>query len=113
MSEFRIEYDSLGEVQVPKNCYWGAQTQRSIINFPFESSGNIKFPSEFIQALGVIKYACAVTNESLGLIPPDIAELIKKAAGEVIDGEFDSEFPLVIWQTGSGTQTNMNANEVI
>jgi fumarate hydratase class II len=111
--EFRIEYDSLGEIQVPKNRYWGAQTQRSIINFPFESSGNLKFPSEFIRALGLIKYACAVTNESLGLIPKDIAELIKKVALEVIDGKFDSEFPLVIWQTGSGTQTNMNANEVI
>jgi fumarate hydratase class II len=113
VNEFRIEHDGLGEVQVPKNRYWGAQTQRSINNFPFESSGNLKFPSEFIHALGIVKYACAVTNHSLGLIPTDIAELIKKAAGEVIDGEFDSEFPLVIWQTGSGTQTNMNANEVI
>ncbi len=113
MSEYRIETDSLGEIKVPKKHYWGAQTQRSIENFHFESSGKIKFPSEFIRALGIIKTACAQTNKELDLISSDIADLIIKASKEVIDGKFNEEFPLVIWQTGSGTQTNMNANEVI
>lgn len=113
MSEFRIETDSLGDVKVLKKHYWGAQTQRSIINFHFESAGKIKFPIEFIRALGIIKTACAQTNKELDLISPDIADLIIRASKEVTDGKFNNEFPLVIWQTGSGTQTNMNANEVI
>jgi fumarate hydratase class II len=113
VSEFRTEFDSLGEVKVPKERYWGAQTQRSIENFPFESVGDLKFPREFIHALGIVKYACAETNRKLGLITDGIADLISEAAKEVIGGKFDDEFPLVIWQTGSGTQTNMNANEVI
>jgi fumarate hydratase class II len=113
LSEYRIETDSFGEIKVLKKHYWGAQTQRSIENFHFESSGKIKFPSEFIRALGIIKTACAQTNKELDLISSDIADLIIKASKEVIDGKFNEEFPLVIWQTGSGTQTNMNANEVI
>ncbi|MFX0085262.1 MAG: class II fumarate hydratase [Candidatus Hodarchaeota archaeon] len=113
MFEFRIEFDSLGEVKVPKERYWGSQTQRSIENFPFESSGKLKFPCEFIHALGIVKYACAEANKKLGLVSENIADLILKAAKEVIDGKFVDEFPLVIWQTGSGTQTNMNINEVI
>ncbi len=113
MAEFRIEVDSLGEVKVPNGRYWGAQTQRSIENFPFDSTGNIRFPAEFIRALGIVKRACAEVNRDLDLLSSEKAVLIVKAAQEVIDGKFDEEFPLVIWQTGSGTQTNMNANEVI
>jgi fumarate hydratase class II len=113
MVEFRIEVDSLGEVKVPIENYWGAQTQRSLDNFPFTSLGHIKFSIEFIRALGIIKRACAEVNRDLGLIKPKQAELIVKASQEVIEGKFNDEFPLVIWQTGSGTQTNMNANEVI
>ena len=113
MSGFRIETDSLGEVKVPVNRYWGAQTQRSIANFPFTSSGKIQFSVEFIRTMGIIKRVCAEVNRSLGLLEPEIADLIIKASQEVIDGKFDDEFPLLIWQTGSGTQTNMNANEVI
>lgn len=113
MVEFRIEVDSLGKVKVPIGRYWGAQTQRSLDNFPFDSLGNIRFPAEFIRALGVIKKACAEVNRDLDLLSAEKATLIIQAAQEVIDGKFDEEFPLVIWQTGSGTQTNMNANEVI
>lgn len=113
MSIFRTETDSLGEVIVPTNRYWGAQTQRSIENFIFTSSAKIKFPNEFIQALGIIKLACAEVNKELGLLSAEKADLIIKASQEVIDGKFIEQFPLVIWQTGSGTQTNMNMNEVI
>ncbi|MFX1283722.1 MAG: class II fumarate hydratase [Promethearchaeota archaeon] len=113
MVEFRIEIDSLGEVKVPIDKYWGAQTQRSLDNFPFTSLGKIKFSTEFIRALGIIKRACAEVNRDLGLLKTEYAELIVKASQEVIDGKFNDEFPLVIWQTGSGTQTNMNVNEVI
>ncbi|PWI48479.1 fumarate hydratase, class II [Candidatus Heimdallarchaeota archaeon B3_Heim] len=113
MTEFRIEKDSLGEVRVPKGSYWGAQTQRSIENFPFESSAHIPFPQEFIRALGIVKRACAEVNKDLGLITSEIAQSIIKAAQEVIDGNFSDQFPLMIFQTGSGTQTNMNINEVI
>jgi fumarate hydratase class II len=111
--EFRIESDSLGEVKVPNNRYWGAQTQRSIQNFPFDSAGHIKFPVEVIRALGIVKRACAEVNLDLGMIPEKVANAIVKASQEVIDGKLNDEFPLVIWQTGSGTQTNMNASEVI
>ncbi|MFX0210966.1 MAG: lyase family protein, partial [Candidatus Hodarchaeota archaeon] len=113
MVEFRIEVDSLGKVKVPIGRYWGAQTQRSLDNFPFDSLGSIRFPAEFIRALGIIKKACAEVNRDLDLLSSEKAALIVQAAQEVIDGKFDEEFPLVIWQTGSGTQTNMNANEVI
>lgn len=111
--DFRIETDSLGEVKVPNNKYWGAQTQRSIQNFPFRSSGHLIFPVEFIRALAVIKRACAEVNRDLGLIDEKIADTIIQSAEEVREGKLDDQFPLVIWQTGSGTQTNMNANEVI
>lgn len=106
----RIEKDSMGEIQVPQDRYWGAQTQRSIRFFQI---GQDKFPREFIRALGIIKKAAAVTNQELGLLSQEKASLILRAAEEVILGTLDSHFPLVVWQTGSGTQTNMNANEVI
>ncbi len=108
--DHRIETDSMGEVKVASSAYWGAQTQRSIENFKI---GGDRFPKEFIRALGILKKAAALTNKELGLLPADKADLIVKAADEVIDGKLDAHFPLVVWQTGSGTQTNMNANEVI
>jgi fumarate hydratase class II len=108
--EFRIEKDTMGEVKVPADKLWGAQTQRSIENFKI---GGDRFPREVIKALGVLKKTAAITNHKLGLLAADKAEIIAKAADEVISGNLDSQFPLVVWQTGSGTQTNMNANEVI
>jgi fumarate hydratase, class II len=108
--DYRIETDSMGEVKVPAGKYWGAQTQRSIDNFKI---GEDKFPREMIRALGILKKAAAMTNQELGVLPLPQAELIIRAADEVIEGKLDSHFPLVVWQTGSGTQTNMNANEVI
>lgn len=108
--EFRIEKDTMGEVRVPINAIWGAQTQRSIENFKI---GGDRFPRELIRALGILKKSACVVNTKLGLIPAAKSEWIVKAAQEVIDGVLDKEFPLVVWQTGSGTQTNMNANEVI
>ena len=110
MSSYRIEKDSLGEVKVPEGVYYGAQTQRAIDNF--QVSG-IRFGRRFIWALGLIKRACAETNEELGLLDTQRAEWISAAAREVMDGKLDAEFPLEIFQTGSGTSTNMNANEVI
>ncbi|MBK9295215.1 MAG: class II fumarate hydratase [Oligoflexia bacterium] len=106
----RIESDSMGKVEVESDKYWGAQTQRSLKNFKI---GTERFPREFIRALGVLKKACALTNNELGLLDEVKTSSIIKAADEVIDGKLDAHFPLVIWQTGSGTQTNMNANEVI
>src|SRR3954464_10975481 len=106
----RMETDSMGEVEVTSNVYWGAQTQRSLIHF------NIGFdvmPREVIRALGILKKAAAIVNFDLGKLPEDKMKLIVQAADEVIDGKLDSHFPLRMWQTGSGTQTNMNANEVI
>ena len=108
--EYRIESDSMGEVNVPKDRYYGAQTARSLSNFKI---GGDRFPRELIRALGVLKKAAAMTNEELGTLPKEKAQLIIKAADEVIEGKLDAHFPLVVWQTGSGTQTNMNANEVI
>jgi fumarate hydratase class II len=108
--EYRNETDSMGEIKVPKNKYYGAQTARSLMNFKI---GGETFPREVIRALGVLKKAAALTNKELGTLPADKAELIVKAADEVIDGKLDEHFPLVVWQTGSGTQTNMNSNEVI
>jgi fumarate hydratase class II len=107
---FRTETDSMGEIKVPVDKYYGAQTARSLMNFKI---GGDRFPRELIRALGILKKAAALTNKELGILPADKAELIVKAADEVIDGKLDEHFPLVVWQTGSGTQTNMNANEVI
>ena len=106
----RTETDSLGPVEVPAAAYWGAQTQRSIANFPFPS--HERMPIELIHALAIVKLAAARVNRRHGL-DPTIADAIESAAAEVIDGIFDDQFPLSIWQTGSGTQTNMNVNEVI
>jgi fumarate hydratase class II len=108
--DFRIETDSMGEIQVPTDKYYGAQTARSLMNFKI---GGERFPRELIKALGILKKAATLTNKELGILPADKAELIVKASDEVIDGKLDEHFPLVVWQTGSGTQTNMNANEVI
>ena len=108
--EFRKETDSMGEIQVPADKYYGAQTERSLMNFKI---GGDRFPRELIRALGILKKAAALTNKELGLLPADKADLIVKASDEVIEGKLDEHFPLVVWQTGSGTQTNMNANEVI
>jgi fumarate hydratase class II len=110
MSEFRIEKDTMGEVKVPASALWGAQTQRSTENFKI---GGDKFPREMIKALGILKKCAALANSELGLLDAKKTEFIVKAADEVISGTLDKEFPLVVWQTGSGTQTNMNANEVI
>lgn len=107
---FRIEKDSMGEVNVPAERLWGAQTQRSIENFKI---GGDRFPREMIRALGILKKSAAKANLKLGLLPEAKAKPIVQAADEVIQGKWDAEFPLVVWQTGSGTQTNMNANEVI
>lgn len=106
----RIEIDSMGEIEVPSNVYWGAQSARSLIHFDI---GIEKMPRELIRGLGILKKAAALTNAELGTLSNDKAELISKAADEVIDGKLDEHFPLSIWQTGSGTQTNMNTNEVI
>ncbi len=100
----------MGEVQVPADSYWGAQTQRSLQNFKI---GGDRFPREMIRALGILKKAAAISNQELGALTPEKAQLIVRAADEVIAGALDAHFPLVVWQTGSGTQTNMNANEVI
>lgn len=107
---YRIEKDTMGEIQVPVDKYYGAQTARSLMNFKI---GGDRFPRELIRALGILKKAAALTNKELGTLPSDKADLIVKAADEVIEGKLDEHFPLVVWQTGSGTQTNMNANEVI
>ena len=108
--DVRIESDSMGTIEVAADRYWGAQTQRSLQNFRI---GDDHFSREMIRALGVVKKAAALTNKQLGTLEAPIADLVAAAAGEVIDGAFDDHFPLVVWQTGSGTQSNMNANEVI
>ena len=110
MSNIRVETDSFGPLEVPADKYWGAQTQRSIMNFPI---GWERQPVAIIRALGVIKKACAMANVAQGDMDTKIGDAIQAAAQEVIDGKFDDNFPLVVWQTGSGTQSNMNANEVI
>jgi fumarate hydratase class II len=109
-TSFRIERDSLGDVRVPARAYWGASTQRAVENFPISGQ---RMPRRFLEALGTVKRACAQTNEELGLLPVDKAEWIAAAAQEVIDGRWDDQFPVDVFQTGSGTSTNMNANEVI
>lgn len=106
----RIEKDTMGDVQVPADKFWGAQTQRSTQNFKI---GGDRFPREMIKAMGVLKKSAAITNTKLGLLDAKKSEFIVKAADEVISGKLDAHFPLVVWQTGSGTQSNMNANEVI
>src|SRR2546426_2035357 len=108
--ETRIERDSMGEMRVPVDAYYGASTQRAVLNFPIS---DLRFPRQFIRALGQIKQAAAQVNESLGTVDPQIAEAIVQAAQEVIDGKLDSHFVLDIFQTGSGTSTNMNASEVV
>ncbi len=108
--KYRVEFDSMGEIRVPADKYYGAQTGRSLSNFKI---GNDRFPCEMIRALGILKKAAALTNAELGMLVRDKANLIGRAAQEVIENKLDDHFPLVIWQTGSGTQTNMNANEVI
>jgi fumarate hydratase class II len=111
MSEdYRTERDSLGEMQVPADAYWGAQTQRAVENFPISG---ITFGRRFVRALGVVKKAAAQANADLGLVPEETAEHIVEAADEVIAGEHDDQFPVDVFQTGSGTSSNMNANEVI
>jgi len=110
MSTTRTETDSFGPLEVPTDKYWGAQTQRSLMNFPI---GWEQQPVAIVRALGVIKKACAMANKASGDLDPKLADTIIEAAGEVIDGNFDDNFPLVVWQTGSGTQSNMNSNEVI
>jgi fumarate hydratase class II len=109
-NSFRIETDSMGQMQVPADAYYGAQTARAIENFPIS---NLRFPRQFIRALGLIKKHAARANEALGLLPPNVSRAIQSAAQEVVDGMLDAQFPVDIFQTGSGTSTNMNANEVI
>ena len=110
MPEQRIESDSLGEIEVAADAWWGAQTERARRNFPVSG---LRFPRRFIAALGTIKGECAAVNGELGIVAPELAAAIEAAAAEVADGELDAHFPLDVFQTGSGTSTNMNANEVI
>jgi len=110
LQEYRIEKDSMGEVKVPKSAYYGAQTQRAVENFPVSGIG---FPPRFIRALAIIKHSAATANEDLKLLDPKIADVIRRAAFEVMEGKLDREFVVDIFQTGSGTSTNMNVNEVI
>ncbi|HLS36567.1 MAG TPA: class II fumarate hydratase, partial [Bacillota bacterium] len=107
---YRIEHDTIGEVKVPADKYWGAQTERSKQNFPI---GNEKMPKEIIQAFALLKKSTAIANKKLGLLEKEKAEAIGQAADQILSGELDEHFPLVVWQTGSGTQSNMNVNEVI
>jgi len=109
---FRTEKDTMGTVQVPADKYWGAQTQRSIENFKIAQDIN-RMPKEIITAFAYLKKAAALTNRDAGVLPQDKCDLIGKVCDEILDGKLDSEFPLVIWQTGSGTQSNMNVNEVV
>ena len=107
---FRIESDSMGQMRVPEKAYWGAETQRAVENFPISG---LRFPRRFLRALGMLKKASAAANRELALLPQDLAEAISLAAQEVLEGRLDDQFVLDIFQTGSGTSTNMNANEVI
>lgn len=110
--DFRIEKDSLGEVKVPADKYWAAQTQRSLQNFKIGGPGD-KMPLEIIRAFAILKKAAALTNQDLGVLSAEKAKLIGQVCDEILEGKLDAEFPLVIWQTGSGTQSNMNVNEVV
>ena len=107
---YRTEHDSMGELQVPADALWGAQTQRAVENFPISG---ITMPRQFIAALGLVKWAAAGANAELGLLTNDMAMAIQKASLEVAAGEHDQQFPIDVYQTGSGTSSNMNANEVI
>src|SRR3981081_1057321 len=106
----RLESDSMGEIEVPSDKYWGAQTERSLLHF---NIGDDVMPREMIRALGILKKAAALVNQDLGKLPDDKQKLIVQACDEVIEGKLDEHFPLRVWQTGTGTPTNMNANEVI
>ncbi len=108
--KYRIEHDSMGELQVPEDALWGAQTQRAVENFPISG---LTMPRQFIAALGLVKWAAAGANAELGLMKSDVAVAVQKAALEVADGQYDAHFPIDVFQTGSGTSSNMNANEVI
>src|SRR4051812_1855599 len=110
-SDTRTESDSFGPIEVQADAYWGAQTERSIGNFPF--GPRERMPAEIAHALGFVKQAAARVNARIGGLDPKLAEVIQQTAGEGARGDLDSQFPLVIWQTGSGTQSNMNANEVV
>lgn len=110
--EYRIEKDTMGEVKVPANVYWGAQTQRSIENFKIAQDIN-KMPKEIIKAFAYLKKAASLANLDAGVLPKEKAELIGQVCDEILAGKLDDQFPLVVWQTGSGTQSNMNMNEVI
>ena len=110
VKDTRTETDTFGPIEVPAERYWGAQTQRSLQNFRI---GGERMPAPLIRALGLVKQAAALVNKDLGELEPRIADAIAAAAAEVVQGKYDDEFPLVVWQTGSGTQSNMNANEVI
>lgn len=112
MTDYRIEKDTLGEVQVPADVYWGAQTQRSIENFKIAQDIN-KMPKEIIRAFAYLKKAAALTNLEAGVLPAEKASLIASVCDEILAGHLDDQFPLVVWQTGSGTQSNMNVNEVV
>ncbi len=110
MSETRVEKDTFGPIEVPAEHLWGAQTQRSLHHFKISTE---KMPPELVRALAQVKRACASVNLALGVLSKDKAEAIARAADEVIDGRHAAEFPLAVWQTGSGTQSNMNMNEVL
>lgn len=110
--QYRIEKDTMGEVQVPADVYWGAQTQRSIENFKIAQDIN-KMPKEIIKAFAYLKHGAALANHELGVLPKEKADLIGTVCNEILAGKLDDQFPLVVWQTGSGTQSNMNCNEVI
>ena len=109
--DYRIEKDTIGEVKVPSNRLWGAQTERSRNNFKIGPDGSM--PLELIYAFAILKKAAAITNQEKGILDKEKSQVISKVCDEILEGKLDNEFPLVIWQTGSGTQTNMNVNEVI
>ncbi|MEA1981338.1 MAG: lyase family protein, partial [candidate division Zixibacteria bacterium] len=106
--DYRTESDTMGELKVPANKYYGCQTARSLMNFKI---GTETMPPELIRAMGIVKKAAALVNMDLGTLPKEKGDLIVQAADEVIEGKLNDHFPLVVWQTGSGTQTNMNTNE--
>src|SRR6266487_5312971 len=110
MADYRVEHDTFGDIRVPADKLWGAQTQRSLENFRISGE---RMPLELIRSLARVKRACALVNAGLNALPADKANAIVAAADEVLTGRHDGEFPLVVWQTGSGTQTNMNVNEVL
>lgn len=112
MMSYRIEKDTMGPVEVPIDVYWGAQTQRSIDNFKIARETN-RMPIEIIQAFAYVKKAAALTNMEAGVLSQDTCDLIGQVCDEILSGKLNDQFPLVVWQTGSGTQSNMNVNEVI